>query len=387
MIPMPVILPPGFCGRTMSPLDNLHPAVAALRPYQPGRSIAEVAKERGITKVIKLASNENPLGPGALALAALRAMPVDMFSRYPPGGGERLKAAIADRLNIGAARVILGNGSNDILALAGQLVLSPGNVAVYSRHAFLVYGLVAAACGAESVVVDTESGGFSHDLNALAAAAQKPNVRLVFVANPNNPTGTWHSPDAINDFLRRVPSGVLVVLDEAYCDYLDDGGASSLQLLQKFDNLLITRTFSKIHGLAGLRAGFGIGGAGIINALNNIRQPFNINIAAQTAALAALGDDAHLTKSRQVNRAGMKTLCAAFDKLGINTIPSFANFLCFAPGGDNNNNAADVYERLLDNGIIVRRLDDYGMPGYLRLTIGAAEENETFIAALQRIIK
>ncbi len=355
-----------------------------MRPYRPGRSAAEVAKERGITDVVKLASNENPLGPGALANAALREMPAEMFSRYPPGGGDKLANAIARRLDVGAERVILGNGSNDILALAGQLVLSPGAVAVYSRHSFLVYSLVAAACGADGLVADAEDGTFAHDLNTLADAVQKPNVRLVFIANPNNPTGTWHPPHSILAFLRRVPGDVLVVLDEAYCDYLDDGGVSSLPLLDEFENLLITRTFSKIHGLAGLRAGFGIGGGEVINALNNIRQPFNINIAAQTAALAALDDDEHLTKSRRMNFAGMQTLCAAFDDMGVKYLPSNANFLCFSPI---NKTAAQVYEQLLDNGVIVRRLDDYQMADYLRVTIGAEDENDKFITALRRIMR
>jgi len=370
----------------VSPLDNLHPAVRGLRPYAPGRSAAEVALERGIAEVVKLASNENPLGPGALALDVLQKMNAEMFSRYPPGGGKRLTTAIAARLNIGAQQVILGNGSNDILALAGQLMLSRGAVAVYSGHSFLVYGLVAAACGADVIVADAEDNTFAHDLDALANAARQKNVRLLFVANPNNPTGTFHPPHCIRAFLQKVPANVLVVLDEAYCDYLIDGGESSPPLIDAFDNLLITRTFSKLHGLAGLRAGYGIGSAGVINALNNIRQPFNINIAAQTAALAALKDTEHLTKSREVNNAGMKTLRAAFDDMGVRYLPSYANFLCFAAAKDDIS-AADVYDRLLDSGVIVRRLDDYQMADYLRLTIGTAKENDKFIAALKKIIK
>lgn len=371
----------------VSPLDNLHPAVRGLRPYAAGRSAAEVAIERGITEVIKLASNENPLGAGPLALDALRRMNAEMFSRYPSaGGGKALTTAIAKRLNIGAQNVILGNGSNDILALAAQLMLSSGGIAVYSAHSFLVYGLVAAACGAGGIVADAEENTFAHDLDALANAAQQKNVRLVFIANPNNPTGTWHSPDAIRAFLQKVPADVLVVLDEAYCDYLDDGGEHSPRLIDAFDNLLITRTFSKIHGLAGLRAGYGIGGGGIINALNTIRQPFNMNIAAQTAALAALEDSKHLTTSRRVNRAGMQTLSAAFDDMGVRYLPSYANFLCFAAAKEYMT-AAEVYERLLDSGVIVRRLDDYQMTDYLRVTIGTAKENDKFIAALQKIIK
>lgn len=370
----------------VSPLDNMHPAVKGLRPYTPGRSAAEVAKERGIDNVVKLASNENPLGPGSLALDVLRAMNGEMFSRYPPGGAKALTTAIAARWNIGANRVILGNGSNDILALAAQLMLCSGGIAVYSRHSFLVYGLAAAACGADVVVVDAEDKTFAHDLDKMAKAAKQNNVRLVFVANPNNPTGTWHPPDAIRAFLQQIPANVLVVLDEAYCDYLDDGGDSSLPLIDEFDNLLITRTFSKMHGLAGLRAGYGIGNERIINALNTIRQPFNINIAAQTAALAALQDNKHLTTSKEVNNNGMKTLRAAFDDMGVKYLPSYANFLSFAAANDNMT-AAQVYERLLDNGIIVRRLDDYQMADYLRITIGAAEENNKFIAALTKIIQ
>ena len=376
MAMMPQVLTAAIIHKAVSPLDYLQPAVRALRPYRPGRGAAEVAAERGIRDVVKLASNENPLGAGELALAALRELPPQMFARYPPGGGDALVRAIARRLSVGEEQVIPGNGSNDILALAGQLILAPGSGAVYSQHSFLVYGLVVAAAGAESVVVADKN--FSHDLDAMAEAAQKPKVRLVFVANPNNPTGSWHSPSVIHSFLRRVPQNVLVVLDEAYCDYLQDEGRSSLPLLNTFANLLITRTFSKIHGLAGLRAGYGIGNKAIINALNNIRQPFNINIGAQTAAQAALDDEKHLSRSRGVNIAGMKTLCAGLDEMGFKYLPSNANFLCFAA-----DDAAQVYERLLDSGVIVRRLDDYQMAGYLRITIGTAEENKKFLSALQ----
>ncbi len=349
-----------------------------MRPYRAGRGVAEVAAERGLAggDVVKLASNENPLGAGELALAALREMRAADVSRYPLSGGGELTRELARRLGVGEERIILGNGSNDILVLAGQLTLAPGVAAAFSRHAFLLYSLIAAGFGAEAAVAPAGTD-FGHDLESLAAAARGKNVRAVFVANPNNPTGTWHPPDVVREFLREVPGDVLAVLDEAYCEYLADEGRGSLELLAEFPNLLITRTFSKIHGLAGLRAGYGIGDAKIIAALNAIRQPFNISAPARIAALAALGDDAHIARSRKTNEDGMRELRAGLDSLGLRVLPSFANFLCFAI-----NDAAAIYERLLDKGVVARRLDAYGLPDMLRVTVGLPGENEKFLSAL-----
>lgn len=363
-----------------SPLDYLAPSVRALSPYNPGRSIAEVAAERGVTDVVKLASNENPLGAGKLALAALREMAAEGVSRYPPPDGAKLAGELARRLEVNKNQIVLGNGSNDILVLAGQLLLAPGSAAVYSQHAFLVYGLIAAGARAESIVVPAHD--FAHDLGAMAKAAQQSNARLVFVANPNNPTGTFHAPEVVRGFMREVPEDVLVVLDEAYCEYAPDEGRAFLPLLAEFANLLITRTFSKIHGLAGLRAGYGIGNEKIIAAINQVRQPFNINAAAQAAALAALADDEHIRRSRKTNDEGMKMLRAGLDSLGVEHLPSAANFI-----SARFDNAAEVYECLLDCGVIARRLVEYEMPDWLRVTIGDENENKKFLSALRAALQ
>lgn len=356
-------------------LDHVAPSVRRLSPYQPGRPIAEVAKSRGITDVVKLASNENPQGAGAAAVRALAAFGAQQFGRYPDANAGALRAALAAHLSLPEERFILGNGSNDILELAASLFLQDGAAAVYSQHAFIVYALATAARRARAKVV--AAADFAHDLPAMAAAAQDDDARLVFVANPNNPTGTYHPPPAVRQFLRQVPTDVLVVLDEAYCEYLPEDENASLPLLEEFPNLLITRTFSKIHGLAGLRAGYGIGAPPLIDLLNRIRQPFNLNAAAQVAAQAALADSAHVGASRQMNADGMKTLVAEMRKRKLPFIPSFGNFLTFRPS-----NAAAAYETFLDGGVIVRKLAEYDLPDWLRVSIGKPAEMEKFLRLL-----
>ena len=302
--------------------------VRALSPYQPGRPIEEVAAERGLSDVVKLASNENPLGAGAAALRALRELPAAAVSRYPDGGCGELRAAVAARLNVSPQQLIFGNGSNEVLELAAQLVLDENSAAVFSRHAFAVYGLAVAARRARADVVDA-AADYSHDLDGLARAAAASDVRLLFIANPNNPTGSWHPPEKIAELMARIPPHVLTVLDEAYREYVDGEDALSLS---GFPNLLITRTFSKIHGLAGLRVGFGIADAEIIAMLNRIRQPFNLGGAAQAAALAACADDAHVKRSAEANAAGMRQIAAGLDEMQIRRLPSRANFIAFCAG-------------------------------------------------------
>lgn len=363
-------------------LKHVGDTIRQLQPYQPGRPISDIARERGVERVVKLASNENPLGAGADALAAVRALGGDALALYPDANGTALREAIARHLNVAAAAIVLGNGSNEILELAAHLTLHKGAAAVYSEHAFIVYKLATATRHATPRVVPARD--FSHDLPAMAAAAQQDDVRLMFIANPNNPTGTWHPPQAIRKLLGDTPPQVLVVLDEAYHEYATDGDdGETLALLDDFPNLLITRTFSKIHGIAGLRAGYGIAAADVVEMLNRIRQPFNMNTAAQVAATAALADEAHVQKSINLNREGMALLTAAFERMDIPHIPSYGNFLSFRPpaavGG-----ADEVYENMLNHGFITRKLQEYNMGDWLRLTIGTPAQNEQFIRLLEK---
>ena len=358
-------------------LSDIPPEVAALTPYQPGRPAAEVARERGASNVVKLASNENPLGCGPLALRALQNPDAQTLSRYPDSAAAELRAALAKKLKVQPENILAGNGSNDILELAAQLLLAPGRAAVYSRHAFIVYKLAVAARRARAVVVAAKD--FGHDLPAIARAAQADDVRLAYVANPNNPTGSWNSPDAVRAMMAQIPPRVLVALDEAYFEYAGEAApGESIRMLDEFPNLLVARTFSKIHGLAGLRAGYAVGDAEIIAALNRVRQPFNLGALAQRAALAALDDDDFVSQSQETNRRGMAQLSAGLDALGLRRLPSHGNFIAFAVA-----DAAECYEKLLDAGVIVRKLAEYEMPNWLRATVGRADENARLLDALK----
>ncbi|MCH9758170.1 MAG: histidinol-phosphate transaminase [Proteobacteria bacterium] len=364
----------------MSPnpvLNHVATQIRELQPYQPGRPISAVMRERGIRNVVKLASNENPLGAGQQALAAIHAMQSNTLALYPDGNATALRQAISRRLSVPEECIILGNGSNEILELSAHLMLHQGTAAVYSDHAFIVYKLATATRRADSHIVPTHE--FAHDLTAMAQAAQADNVRLMFVANPNNPTGTWHPAAKIRQLLEQTPPQVLVVLDEAYCEYTP-GADATLALLADFPNLLITRTFSKIHGIAGLRAGYAIADAEVVQMFNRIRQPFNMNVAAQIAAEAALGDSEHVENSIRTNAEGMELLTTALGQLEVPFIPSYGNFLTFRP----KTAAADVYEKMLDNGYIIRKLHEYNMSDWLRVTIGNAEQNQQVIRLLKQ---
>ena len=361
-------------------LQNVAESVRQMSPYQPGRPIEEVAAERGLKDVVKMASNENPLGAGAAALRALRELPPAAISHYPDGGGETLRRAIGERLAVSPECVIVGNGSNEVLELAAQLVLTENDAAVFSAYSFAVYGLAVAARRARAIVAPARD--YEHDLEALAAAAAKPDVRLLFVANPNNPTGGWHSPDKIAAMIARVPPHVLVVLDEAYREYTDGEDRITVS---GFPNVLVTRTFSKIHGLAGLRVGFGVADAEVIAMLNRIRQPFNVGAAAQTAAIAAIADRAHVARSVETNAAGMAQIGAALDEMKIPRLHSRANFITFNAGSAAA--AAHIYEEMLNGGIIIRPLAGYKMPEWLRVSIGREEENCRFLRVLKSFRK
>jgi histidinol-phosphate aminotransferase len=354
--------------------------VRAIAPYQPGKPISELAREMGLKEksIIKLASNENPLGVSPKAKAAIKKAIAEL-GRYPDGNAFELKAALAKRYQVPEDCIVVGNGSNDLLEMAAGVFLSPGCSAVYSQHAFAVYPLATQARGARSIVVPAKNYG--HDLEAMLAAIA-PDTRVVFIANPNNPTGTFVPGAELEDFLERVPREVAVVVDEAYTDYLPrELRYDSVAWLKKYPNFILTRTFSKIYGLAGLRVGFGLMQPAVADLLNRVRQPFNVNSLALAAAAAALGDKAFVAKSTRMNRAGMAKLERALKTLGLETIPSCANFITFRVSS-----AGMVYEKLLRQGVIVRPLAGYEMPDHLRVTVGTPKENETFLKALRAVL-
>lgn len=353
------------------------PGVQKLSPYVPGKPVEELAREFGLRAedIVKLASNENPLGPSPLALEALKSAFAEL-TRYPDGNGFLLKQALAERLGVSTSMITLGNGSNDILELITRAFVSPQHEVVFSEHAFAVYPIVTQAVGARPVVVPARDWG--HDLDAMAAAIT-PATRLVFIANPNNPTGTWIERPALERFLAKVPENVIVVLDEAYTEYVETGDVpNGLDYLTQYPNLLVSRTFSKAYGLAALRVGYGICQPAIADAMNRVRQPFNVNSLAQAAALATLEDDAYLAESRRINREGMAQLEAGFTSLGLTWIFSRGNFIAVDLGRE----AAPVFQGLLRQGVIVRPVANYGMPNHLRVSIGLPEENQRFLEVL-----
>ena len=354
--------------------------IRAISPYVPGKPVSDLAREFGLdeAQIIKLASNENPLGPGPKALAAIARAATEL-TRYPDGAGFELKAALAARNHVGAEQIVLGNGSNDILELLAHAFLRPGKSAVYAQHSFAVYPLATQAFGAAGIEVPARD--FGHDLAAMHAAI-RDDTSIVWLANPNNPTGTWLPPGAIKTFVAAVPPSVLVVLDEAYNEYLaPEQQADTASWLTGFPNLVLSRTFSKAYGLAALRIGYGLMHADAAAMLNRVRQPFNVNAFAQAAAIAALDDIGYVAESCLLNRTGMQQLEQGLARLGLGYIPSHANFICVRIG-----DAAAVNLALLRRGIIVRPLANYGMPEYLRVTIGTARENERFLIALGQIL-
>ena len=351
--------------------------LSAIPVYQPGRPIEEVARELGLPAddIIKLASNENPLGPSRLALAAMRkALP--QVNLYPDGNAFYLKQKLAGKLGLTPAHLILGNGSNEVLEFVGHALISPGAEVVVSQYCFAVYPIVTALFGGKLVVVPAKNYG--HDLDAMLAAIT-PNTRVVFVANPNNPTGTCARPEDLARFVAAVPENVLLALDEAYLEFLDQ----PLDLLPDIragrrPNLLLMRTFSKIYGLAGLRLGYGLGHPDLIAELEKIRQPFNINSIAQVGALAALDDTAHADKTRRKNSRGLKSYARAFRKLGLEFIPSAANFILVRVG-----DGQRVFNDLQKLGIIVRPMGGYQLPEWIRISIGTPRENKRCLEALK----
>jgi histidinol-phosphate aminotransferase len=354
--------------------------VRAIAPYQPGKPISELAREMGLEEasIVKLASNENPLGLSPQARAAIEAA-IPELGRYPDGNGFELKSALAARYGVPMSGIVLGNGSNDVLEMIAAAFLGPGRSAVYSAHAFAVYPLATQARGARGIVVPAVR--FGHDLSEMARAI---DAETRFIANPNNPTGTLLPPGELEAFLRAVPPQVAVVIDEAYNEYLPAGQRhDSVAWLARHRNLILTRTFSKAYGLAGLRVGFALCDERIADLLNRVRQPFNVNNLALVAATAALGDAAFVRRSHELNLAGMAQLTAGFERLKLAWIPSFGNFVSVAiPRAGGEPRASAVFQSLLRQGVIVRPVAGYGMPDHLRVTVGLAAENERFLAAL-----
>lgn len=359
--------------------------VQNLHPYQPGKPIEELERELGISESIKLASNENPQGPSPKALAAIQDKLAGL-ALYPDGNGFALKNRLAEVHALSPDHITLGNGSNDVLELIGRAYLAPSRAAIFAAHAFAVYPLVTQAVGAIAKVAKAYAPDhampYGHDLAAMQALIDD-TVKVIFIANPNNPTGTWVDAASLRDFIANVPENVLVVVDEAYQEYVTEPDyPDTSRWLAEFPNLIVTRTFSKIHGLAGLRIGYCLAHPAISDVLNRVRQPFNTNTLAQIAALAALDDTEHVTRSVQINQAGLAFLSEACRARGLSFIPSVGNFLSIDVGRP----AGPVYDALLREGVIVRPIGGYGLPSHLRTTVGLKHENQRFIQALDRVL-
>lgn len=360
--------------------------VRGLRPYEPGKPLSELEREYGIRDAVKLASNENPLGPSPLALgAALESVP--HMARYPDGAGFDLRRALAKRHDAEPLSVTLGSGSNDVLDMVARVFLGPGRNAVFSRHAFAVYPIATQAVGAEARIAPALPAdhpmAYGHDLEALAGLVNE-QTRVVFIANPNNPTGTWLTAGDLEGFIQEVPRQTIVVVDEAYFEYVQESAyPDTSRWLDRYPNLVVTRTFSKAYGLAGLRIGYALSHPEVADLLNRVRSPFNANAPAQAAALAALQDGDHLRRSVRMNAEGMVQLRSALEEMGLTVLPSVGNFLCVDVGRP----GARVYERLLRRGVIVRPVGGYELPNFLRVTVGTEKENQRFLTALPQALE
>ncbi len=362
----------------MSLVEQALSYVRAISPYQPGKPITELAREMGIPveKILKLASNENPLGMSPKAKKAVEAA-TSGIERYPDQFD--LIKAVAGRCCLGQNQVVLGNGSNDVLDLIARVFLAPGRSAVFAQHAFAVYPLATLSTGAE--LIATPAKNYGHDLNAMRAAI-RPDTRIVWIANPNNPTGNFLPYPEVRAFLEAVPQDVVVVLDEAYNEYLPPAErVDTAAWIADFPNLVVTRTFSKIFGLAGLRVGYALASAEIADLMNRVRQPFNVNNLAIAAAVAALDDHLFVAESYELNRRGMEQLVTGLKRLGLEHIPSQGNFVTFKAG-----DGAAVNQKLLKQGVIVRPIGGYGLPEWLRVTIGTEPENGRFLEALEKAL-
>ncbi len=348
--------------------------VTQLQPYAPGKPIAELERELGISNIVKLASNENPLGPSDKVLATI-AESVKDLTRYPDGNGFVLKSALADKYQLDTKQITLGNGSNDVLELIARAFVSSTEEVLFSHYAFAVYPLVTQAIGAKPVIAPARDYG--HDLQAMSTLITD-KTKLIFIANPNNPTGTYIEATELETFIEQVPDTTLVVLDEAYIEY-NEQQINSIGWLKKYTNLIITRTFSKAYGLAGLRVGYALSHPDIADLLNRIRQPFNVNSIALVAATEALHDDDYIASAKKNNDLGMQQLITGFNELGLSYIPSKGNFITV----DVQKNGDEVFAALLQLGVIIRPLTNYGLPKHIRVSIGLDVENQRFLEALR----
>lgn len=362
----------------MSVWEFANPQLRDLIAYEPGKPVEDVARERGLDpeSIVKLASNENPLGPSPRAVEAMRAG-LGQLHIYPDGGGWKLRNAIAEKVGLEIGNVILGCGSNEVIEFIGHAFLKPGDNIITAEHAFVVYKLMAKVFGAATIEVPDP--GFMHDLDAMAAAVT-PQTKEIFVANPNNPTGTLVDQEAIDRFMAKVPDHVVVVFDEAYYEFLDEP-PDTLKYVREGRNVIVLRTFSKIQGLAGLRIGYGIGPKDLIEVLQRTRQPFNVNAMAQAAALAGLKDTEHQAKTKRLTDEGRAYLQAEFASMGLEFVPSFANFVLVKVGDGN-----AVFQAMMDRGVIIRAMAAYKLPEWIRISVGTMDENRRCVATLREVL-
>jgi histidinol-phosphate aminotransferase len=354
--------------------------IETLIPYVPGKPVEELEREMGIKNAVKLASNENPLGPSPNGLKMMKKY-IKQLHRYPEGGCYYLAERLSQKLGVSTDNLIFGNGSNEILELIGRTFYEPGDEIVFSQYAFIVYKLVAHALGA--VYHEVPAKNLAHDLEAMINYIH-PKTKIVYLANPNNPTGTMFTKREFTKFMDRVSETTLVVLDEAYSEYVDDANyPNGLDFLKKYKNLIVVRTFSKIYGLAGLRIGYACADKEIISFMNRVREPFNVNTLAQFAALGAVDDDEHVKKTKEITKEGFSYLYAELDKLGIEYVKSFGNFILIKTPIK----GVEFYNLLLKEGVIVRPVSGYGLPDYVRVTVGTEKENKKFIMTTKKILK
>ncbi|MGP5201660.1 histidinol-phosphate transaminase [Psychrobacter aquimaris] len=368
---------------SLLPLVPAYDSILELVPYQTGKPIEELTREYGVSDVVKLASNENPRGCSPHVTLAITEQ-LGQLARYPDGNGYYLKQALADFNDVNVEQITLGNGSDDLLDILARSFASADDAIVYSQYAFIVYPMLAKIQGATGIEVPAHR--FGHDLKAMSQAVQdNPNTKIVFIANPNNPTGTQLEPQELQAFMAHIPSSVLVVLDEAYIEYSPE--SNNRVLLDEFDNVVIVRTFSKAYGLAGLRVGYALSSVAVADLLNRIRQPFNVSRVALAAAAAALNDSDFIEKTRLMNDEQMRWLEKQFDALGLGFIKSHANFIMVEIAVEMEDiTAASIHQALLEQGVIVRPLEGYGLPNWLRITVGVAEDNMRLIDTLRSIL-
>lgn len=360
--------------------------VQNLQPYLPGKPIEEVERELGVTNTLKLASNENTIGPSPNAMAAMQKA-ITQVCWYPDGNGFVLKQKISQKFAVNLSQIILGNGSNDILDMVARTFLCEGREAIFSQYAFAVYPISTQAVGAtariaKALAVDHNDNPYGHDLTAMAELINE-KTRVIFIANPNNPTGTWLNSDVLKKFISHVPKNIIVVVDEAYAEYVQSSEyPNALQWLDEFPNLIVTRTFSKAYGLAGLRVGYAVCSEELADLLNRVRHPFNVNSVSILAATAALDDDAHLQKCVEMNSRGIKFWQAACQYRGLDYIPTVANFISV----DFKQNVMPIYDALLREAVIVRPIANYGLPNHLRISISSAKDNQRCWDALDKVM-